>query len=108
MDRVKAKAFETPARGGGGGAVGGVGQGGSSGSRGRRGVSDVEAWKEMQEHAWEVGVTARKSRKGAGRARELDGLERRRLDVLDELDGLEEKYRGLFELAGGRGMEEGV
>lgn len=39
----------------------------SSSARSRRMISDVEAWKEMQEHAWEVGVSAKKSQAWAKR-----------------------------------------
>ncbi|GAA6058636.1 hypothetical protein JCM10212_004047 [Sporobolomyces blumeae] len=37
----------------------------SSVKRSRRFITDVEAWKEMQEHAWEVGTSARKAKAGA-------------------------------------------
>lgn len=124
--------FETPARPGSRLASihvsGKIGAPASSGRRGRRNVSDVEAWKEMQERAWEVGMTARKKRgeKGgesnplerdnggsrrsaqrssveappsAERDESLLELEERQRGVLSELDGLEDKYRSLFALA---------
>ncbi|GAA5925501.1 hypothetical protein JCM3775_001426 [Rhodotorula graminis] len=107
---------------------------GSSSARSRRVVSGMDAWREMQEHAWTVGRSAKKmARAGAGvgvpkgvpsaalaesarRAgpapavaggehevgtpgRKINGLQRRQEGVVDELDRLEEKYRGLFELA---------
>lgn len=124
--RAPTPAFETPARpssrlGSDGtrdayGWAGTPGLPASSGRRGRRNVSDVEAWKEMQERAWEVGMTARKLRSGSrapGRAEEevraqtvgtagndeVAELERRRRAVLSDLDGLEEKYSRLFALA---------
>ena len=62
-----------------------------SSGRGRRQVSDVEAWKAMQEHAWEVGMTARKEKSGLGY-----GLEERQRSLLGELDRVEERYRDLF------------
>lgn len=75
-------------------------------------MGEVEAWKEMQEHAWEVGMTARKMGRGGGRAvrgegekeerekkGELESLEKRQRGVLLELDGLEERYERLFRLA---------
>ncbi|GAA5898484.1 uncharacterized protein JCM6883_003331 [Sporobolomyces salmoneus] len=37
----------------------------SSSTRSRRMISDVEAWKEMQEHAWEVGMSAKKQQASA-------------------------------------------
>ncbi|GAA5976489.1 hypothetical protein JCM5350_001708 [Sporobolomyces pararoseus] len=41
----------------------------NSSARSRRLISDVEAWKEMQEHAWEVGMSAKKQhRKGISTA----------------------------------------
>ncbi|KAM0754563.1 kinase-like protein [Meredithblackwellia eburnea MCA 4105] len=76
----KARAFETPAKplwprsrsatpgvgvGYGLDGRGGLVSNGSSG-RSKRLVSDVEAWKEMQEHAWEVGMTARKKARDKG------------------------------------------
>ncbi|ORY88772.1 kinase-like domain-containing protein [Leucosporidium creatinivorum] len=128
--------FETPARPGSRvasiGTPATVGGPASSGRRGRRNVSDVEAWKEMQERAWEVGLTARKKRRETGgvgdeveredgdegqgkgsrrseveesappgvqRDEGLFKLEERQKGVLNELDGLEEKYRSLFALA---------
>lgn len=79
-------------------------------------VSDVEAWREMQEVAFEVGMTARKVRKEvraevreAEEVEEAEGeelseeevsieLERRQRDLLRELDHLESKYQDLFSL----------
>lgn len=75
-------------------------------------LSDVEAWREMQEVAFEVGMTARKVRKqvraevGARENTEAEGgeslesneLERRQRDLLRELDELEVKYQDLFSL----------
>lgn len=58
-------------------------------------VSDVEAWKEMQEHAREVAMTAKKARRPNGR---LEGLEERQRDVLREVDGIEERYSRLFDM----------
>ena len=117
-------AFETPARPSSRVATSTpVGGGPTSSGRARRNVTDVEAWKEMQERAWEVGMTARKKQKvqpgSAGRDEEprnmfleaqapcaeheegLEQLEQRRKGVLSELDGLEEKYSKLFALAKG-------
>ncbi|GAA5836154.1 hypothetical protein JCM9279_002211 [Rhodotorula babjevae] len=108
--------------------------GSGSSARSRRVVSGMDAWREMQEHAWTVGRSAKKapsahaaggrplaatsgtaaaaigsagSAEPAARAvgeagtpsRKINGLQRRQEDVVDELDRLEEKYRGLFELA---------
>ncbi|GAA5898447.1 hypothetical protein JCM8208_006985 [Rhodotorula glutinis] len=107
---------------------------GASSARSRRVVSGMDAWREMQEHAWTVGRSAQKVASagagasapravlsataaaperraaptttvegGAGEAgtpgRKINGLQRRQEGVVDELDRLEEKYRGLFELA---------
>lgn len=87
-----------------------------SSGRSRRMVSDVEAWREMQEVAFEVGMTARKVRKEvraevreAEEVEEAEGeelseeevsieLERRQRDLLRELDHLESKYQDLFSL----------
>lgn len=149
--RPQASAFETPARPLSrlvhlshapptGTAIDGAQQTRSVRSN-RRGLSEMDAWREMQEHAWTVGMTARKQRqtqapaggshsnslpfrKGAapvcnGRAvietqpaesslagREPDdegvklgGLERRQRAVVQQLEVIDEKYRGLFELA---------
>jgi len=87
-------------------------------------ISDVEAWKEMQEHAWEVGVSAKKTRglsgakkgikeeKGKGEEgesfkkgirngneNELGKLERRHGEFVKELEEIGKKYGKLFELA---------
>lgn len=118
-------AFETPARPSSRIATSTpLGGAPSSSGRARRNVTDVEAWKEMQERAWEVGMTTRKKQKvqalgveGTEHAlvvpkaalesmteerREgwegLDRLEQRRKGVLSELDGLQEKYSRLFAL----------
>lgn len=62
----------------------------------------------MQEYAWEVGMTAKKKgvpsrpewqATASPLAEKLERLEKRRKVVLDELDGLEEKYQRLFSLA---------
>ncbi|GAA6038929.1 hypothetical protein JCM8097_000579 [Rhodosporidiobolus ruineniae] len=40
----------------------------ASSGRSRRMISDIDAWREMQEHAWVVGMSARKSRQTPGSA----------------------------------------
>lgn len=81
-------------------------------------ISDVEAWKEMQEHAWEVGFSAKKTRSSnvkkeseenlkrgkdgrsdGGRGNELGKLEERHGEMVKELDEMGKKYGKLFELA---------
>ncbi|GAA6004807.1 uncharacterized protein JCM10292_002522 [Rhodotorula paludigena] len=149
--RPQASAFETPARPLSrlvhlshapptGTAIDGAQQTRSVRSN-RRGLSEMDAWREMQEHAWTVGMTARKqrqtqapaggshsnslpSREGAAPLRggwplietqpvekslperepedegaRLGGLERRQRAVVQQLEVIDEKYRGLFELA---------
>ncbi|SGY47619.1 BQ5605_C001g00549 [Microbotryum silenes-dioicae] len=94
---------------------------GSSG-RAKRNVSDLEAWKEMQERAWVVGMTGRKASAAKGVDQAIaspsdrlskapaqwkeaekddivDGLRKRQEDVLRGIDGLEKKYESLFKLA---------
>ncbi|CEQ41859.1 SPOSA6832_03644 [Sporobolomyces salmonicolor] len=99
----------------------------ASSGRSRRMLSDVEAWKEMQEHAWEVGTTAK--RKMAPRSdgsahqqqpptpmvlprreevvspgqekekRVIGSLEKRQKEMVEKLEEMDRKYKGLFELA---------
>ncbi|BGP23354.1 hypothetical protein JCM10295v2_002250 [Rhodotorula toruloides] len=97
---------------------------GSSG-RSKRMVSDIDAWREMQEHAWSVGMSARerqRQRQGVaaatasrpaadwGRAGAafsdskenegvLGGLEIRQKDVVRQLEDIDRKYGPLFALA---------
>ncbi|SCV74187.1 BQ2448_6619 [Microbotryum intermedium] len=97
---------------------------GSSG-RAKRNVSDLEAWKEMQERAWVVGMTVRKASAAKGVDRRIaspsdrlsktsearqkadesgmdevvDELRKRHANVMRGLDGLEKKYESLFKLA---------
>ncbi|BGO90165.1 hypothetical protein NBRC10512_002558 [Rhodotorula toruloides] len=97
---------------------------GSSG-RLRRMISDIDAWREMQEHAWSVGMSARKGQpqsqeaaavqakqltangRTAGGARSdfkenegvLGGLEKRQKDVVQQLEDIDRKYGRLFALA---------
>lgn len=71
----------------------------TSSSRARRMLSDVEAWKEMQEHAFEVGMTAKKTlsrprakvRQGPEDDFE-DELEERRRKLERDVEKLEAKY----------------
>lgn len=105
----------------------------------------MDAWREMQEHAWSVGRSAKKVAREKGTAadvsrgaavalaksapatpavtaevetradgtpgRQIQGLQRRQEEVVEQIDRLEEKYRTLFELAarevttGGTGSE---
>ena len=125
--RARQRAFETPARPSSvspQNSRGGAGPGGTPGSSGRarRMVSDLDAWREMQEHAYQAGLEARRqsspvARRGSSgggptgerqvqeqeRRREeedrLSVLEERQRGVLDEIDGLADKYRDLFWLA---------
>lgn len=112
--RARQREFETPARPSRlTPRHSGSGQTPTSSGRARRMVSDMEAWREMQEHAYQAGLSARKQRspteavrprRAEGRREEggpdeLQSLERRQRGVLDELDGLEDKYRDLFSLA---------
>lgn len=87
-------------------------------------VSDMDAWREMQDHAWSVGMSARKGHltrqhsesKGGnsahGDAKEgevrsdfkenegiLDGLEKRQKEVVRQLEDIDRKYGPLFALA---------
>lgn len=123
--------FQTPVRGatisdngsrsgnGGGSGCGDANATGteSSSRRRRRGsLNQVDAWKVMQEHAWCVGLTAKKggnrkvfspmhspdTQDGNEKIEVEDGLkilEERQKGVLDQLDGLEDRYRNLFALA---------
>ncbi|GAA5823238.1 hypothetical protein JCM3770_000093 [Rhodotorula araucariae] len=94
---------------------------GTSSARSRRVVSGMDAWREMQEHAWSIGRSAAKGAQplpGAASfptgARERDatglpagritGLQRRQEEVVQQLDHIDEKYRGLFALAAREGM----
>ena len=103
-------AFETPARPLLKANCGSPAPGQGSSGRAKRLLGEVEAWKEMQEHAWEVGMTARRKGRGTKIGRDggeegaaekgnLERLERRQKGVLQELDGLEEKYGRLLRLA---------
>ncbi|GAA5938443.1 uncharacterized protein JCM15063_000737 [Sporobolomyces koalae] len=93
----------------------------SSSARSRRLVTDVEAWKEMQEHAWEVGMSTRKQGRkpqpiedqqhddirpgstnagsGSSSRVELGHLEARHEEMVKELEEMGRKYGSLFELA---------
>lgn len=88
-------------------------------------ISDIDAWREMQEHAWSVGMSARKGQpqsqeaaavqakqltangRTAGGARSdfkenegvLGGLEKRQKDVVQQLEDIDRKYGRLFALA---------
>lgn len=48
----------------------------------------------MQEHAWEVGQTAKKGKKRVG----LEGLEERQRGMVRDLDGIEGRFETLFAL----------
>ncbi|BGP01325.1 AGC/DMPK/GEK protein kinase [Rhodotorula toruloides ATCC 204091] len=104
---------------------------GSSG-RSRRMVSDIDAWREMQEHAWSVGMSARKGQpprqtpdaakasrltakeKKTGEAWSeskenegvLGGLEKRQKDVVRQLEDIDRKYGPLFALAEQAGKKQ--
>ncbi|BGP30658.1 hypothetical protein JCM10296v2_002415 [Rhodotorula toruloides] len=104
---------------------------GSSG-RSRRMVSDIDAWREMQEHAWSVGRSARKgqpqrrnptvakaSRSSVDKAKfgearheskenegVLGGLEKRQKDVVRQLEDIDRKYGPLFALAEQAGKKQ--
>ncbi|GAA5949762.1 hypothetical protein JCM21900_003284 [Sporobolomyces salmonicolor] len=99
----------------------------ASSGRSRRMLSDVEAWKEMQEHAWEVGTTAKRKMppRSDGSAhqqqpptamvlprreevvspgqekekRAIGSLEKRQKEMVEKLEEMDRKYKGLFELA---------
>lgn len=89
-------------------------------------ISEMDAWKEMQEHAWVVGMSARKVRResadqgaspapagarastpatkrdgGAGEKSDeaLGGLEKRQQEMVDRLAEMDRKYQDLFKLA---------
>lgn len=76
----------------------------TSSTRAKRMLSDVEAWKEMQDHAFEVGMTAKKtlsrpSRLNLQRLEEtaeqsggMEELERRRRKLGVEMERLEQRY----------------
>ncbi|GAA6002178.1 hypothetical protein JCM10207_003111 [Rhodosporidiobolus poonsookiae] len=98
-----------------------------SSGRARRMISEMDAWREMQEHAWVVGTSARKQRheggvasgssalvavrmargqdeKGAGgqddaEGEKLGGLEQRQREMVQRLEEMDKKYEGLFALA---------
>ncbi|GAA5873568.1 hypothetical protein JCM1840_005963 [Sporobolomyces johnsonii] len=99
-----------------------------SSGRSRRMLSDVEAWKEMQEYAWEVGMTAkrkvpqridrsahqqpqpptpmvllrREEVVSPGQEKEkrvIGSLEKRQKEMVEKLEEMDRKYKGLFELA---------
>ncbi|BGP38654.1 hypothetical protein JCM10450v2_002604 [Rhodotorula kratochvilovae] len=87
-------------------------------ARSRRVVSGMDAWREMQEHAWSVGRSAAKGAgamptpvrgRGAGESGtgspggRITGLQRRQEEVVQQLDRIDEKYRGLFALAAKEG-----
>ncbi|GAA5829630.1 hypothetical protein JCM5353_003106 [Sporobolomyces roseus] len=113
--------YETPARSVRNRFEGVNGSAPPSSGRSRRLISDVEAWKEMQEHAWEVGVSAKKTRSSnvkkkseenlmsgmkakdggpdSGRGNELGKLEERHGDMVRDLEEMGKKYGKLFELA---------
>lgn len=88
----------------------------------------MDAWKEMQEHAWIVGTSARKERRksadggalglaverlsmqvtkadvelskgGEGKGEKLGGLEKRQKEMVDRLAEMDRKYEDLFKLA---------
>lgn len=77
----------------------------------KRAVGGIEAWREMQEHAWSVGRSARQTLQAVARpARPRDverrysdsrlgGLQRRQEDVAREIDDLTARYEKLFALA---------
>lgn len=85
-------------------------------SSSRRTSDGLEAWREMQEHAWSVSRSARKrtaaSSGGApslppssGRSEDQDrlgGLQSRHEEVLKQLDNMDDKYSSLFALAAGQ------
>ncbi|BGP14617.1 hypothetical protein JCM10213v2_002566 [Rhodosporidiobolus nylandii] len=81
-DRSAASVYETPARPfGRHGRVTApsTAEGGpttstpASSGRSRRMISEMDAWKEMQEHAWVVGMSARKQRRESGAGTGLGG-----------------------------------
>ncbi|GAA5975967.1 hypothetical protein JCM10908_005341 [Rhodotorula pacifica] len=80
--------------------------------RSRRTCDGLEAWREMQEHAWSVSRSAKKrnaassgapSRPRSGGPLDgidaLSGLQTRQERVIKQLDDLDEKYSSLFALA---------
>ncbi|KWU42131.1 kinase-like protein [Rhodotorula sp. JG-1b] len=91
-----------------------------SSSSSRRTSDGLEAWREMQEHAWSVSRSARKrsatssggtpclpppSSGRSGRSEEQDrlgGLQSRHKEVLKQLDDMDDKYSSLFALAAGQ------
>lgn len=107
LNRFESRTVE----GKGGERVGGLANTGTS-IRSKRMISDLEAWKEMQELAFEVGRTAKKKSasstsnlkqrvKQREKEEELEGIEGiqvRRLELLIELEGIEEKLEGLRRL----------
>ncbi|TKA58364.1 hypothetical protein B0A53_00103 [Rhodotorula sp. CCFEE 5036] len=90
-----------------------------SSSSSRRTSDGLEAWREMQEHAWSVSRSARKRSAAAssgggapslpppssGRSEDQDrlgGLQSRHQEVLKQLDDMDDKYSSLFALAAGQ------
>lgn len=89
----------------------------TSRSSSRRSCDGLEAWREMQEHAWSVSRSARKRSAtssgggppslppSSGRSEEQDrlgGLQSRHKEVLKQLDDMADKYSSLFALAAGQ------
>lgn len=97
----------------------------------RRKISTIEAWREMQEHAYEVGMTAKKKKKRSAGAPEIslecdrpsleerqeevdeeveeaeevdewERLERRQRGLRGSVNEMEEKYESLFRFARGK------
>lgn len=88
----------------------------SRSSLSRRTCDGLEAWREMQEHAWSVSRSASRKRPAtsssggvpslpppsSGRSEDQDrlgGLQSRHNEVLKQLDDMDDKYSSLFALA---------
>ena len=80
-------------------------------TRARRMLTDVEAWKEMQDHAFEVGMTAKKTLSRPSRlnleqrlggdgeeSNEMEELEQRRRKLARDMERLEQNFLALGSL----------
>jgi len=67
----------------------------------RRSISEMDAWKEMTEYAWEIGQTAKKKQQSRNRNNKtpIDSLMKRQEGILNRVQEMEIRYGGLFGLA---------
>ncbi|GAA6013807.1 hypothetical protein JCM8202_000819 [Rhodotorula sphaerocarpa] len=104
--------FETPARPR---PIGSGKQSAPASTLARRTIGGLEAWREMQEHAWSVGRSAKKrmpeappnprqlAQERRSSESQLGGLQAKQEDVIRQIDDLNRRYEGLFALAAAQG-----